>query len=174
MKKIAVAIFVFAVLTVSLSLLINNSGAKAETPADATYVENKKCKMCHLKQFKAHSETAHAKSFENLTDAGEEANKECYPCHTTGYGKPGGFTDVASTPDLVGTTCQACHGPGSAHVAKGLSKEERKPLINGSPKDACVNCHKQHEEHVDIGAKAVPALKRKIEMLQAKITELGG
>ena len=174
MRKIAVAIFVVATLTVGLSLLINYSGAEAGTAADATYVANKKCKMCHVKQFKAQAESYHAKSFENLTDAGEEANAECLPCHTTGYGNPGGFADAASTPDLVGTTCQACPGPGSAHIAKGLSKAARKPLIQRTPQDACTKCHKTHEAHADLGAKSIPALKKKLERVQKQITEAGG
>lgn len=174
MKKIAVAILLVAVLTVGLSFLINHRGAEAVTPADATYVAAKKCKICHIKEFKGHGETEHASSFENLVGAGEEGNSACYPCHTTGHEKPGGFTDVASTPDLVGTTCQACHGPGSAHIAKGLSKEERKPLIRKNPQDACTKCHRPHEPHADIGAKALPALKKDLEKLQAKISELGG
>ncbi len=174
MKKIAVAILVAAVLTVGLSFLISYRGAEAGTPSDATYVPGKKCKMCHIKEFKAHGETAHAKSFESLTGAGEEANAECLPCHSTGYGESGGFTDIASSAGLAGTTCQACHGPGSAHVASGLSKEARKPLIQKNLQDACTKCHKSHEDHPDVGAKALPALKKKLERLQAKISELGG
>jgi len=174
MKKIAVAILVTAIFAVGLSLLINHRGAEAGTAKDATYVPNKKCKMCHSKQFKAQAEAYHAKSFENLTDAGEEANAECLPCHTTGYGKSGGFTDAASTPDLVGTTCQTCHGPGSAHVASGLKKAERKPLIQRTPQDACTQCHKTHEAHADLGAKSIPALKKKLERVQKRIAEAGG
>ena len=40
---------------------------------------------------------------------------KCINCHATGYGQPTGFKDEASTANLKGTTCEACHGPGSKH-----------------------------------------------------------
>lgn len=173
MKRMVVAIVIVAVLAISFLLIIGRQRAVAGA-SDAEYVPGKKCKMCHIKEFKAHAETPHAKSLENLTDAGEETNADCLPCHSTGYGKPGGFVDAGSTPDLAGATCQACHGPGSAHIATGLSKEERPKKIEKTPEDACTKCHKTHEAHPDIGAKALPSLKKELERLQSKIKELGG
>ena len=173
MKRIVVAIAIVAVLSVGLSLVIGRRGAIAGA-SDATYVPGTKCKTCHIKTFKAQAETPHAKSLENLVDAGEETNADCLPCHTTGYGKPGGFVDAESTEDLAGTTCQACHGPGSAHIEKGLSKEQRRETIQKTPKDACTGCHKTHEAHPDIGNKALPSLEKKLERVQSRIKELGG
>jgi len=173
MKRIVIAIVIVAVMAVGFSLVISRHGAIAGA-SDATYIPGSKCKTCHLKQFKAHAETPHAKSFEKLTDAGEDKNPECLKCHTTGYGQPGGFADIISTEDLAGTTCQACHGPGSAHIAHGLSKEQRKQTIEGTPKDACTKCHKIHEAHPDIGAKALPSLKKELERIQGRIKQLGG
>jgi hypothetical protein len=173
MKKLAVAIAVIAIVAISTSVLVSRHGAIAGT-SDATYVPGRKCKTCHPKPFKAQAKTPHAKSLENLTDAGEETNPECLPCHVTGYGKPGGFVDAESTPALAGTTCQGCHGPGSAHIAKGLKKEQRRQTIERTPKDACTKCHKTHEAHPDIGEKALPSLKKKAERVQSRIKELGG
>ncbi|MFC1715381.1 multiheme c-type cytochrome [Candidatus Poribacteria bacterium] len=170
MKKVVLAIAIVAFLATSLSLFVNRDGVMAGTP-DASYVAGKKCKMCHIKEFKAHAESLHAMGFESLKDAGQETNAECLACHSTGYGKPGGFADAGSTPDLGGTTCQACHGPGSAHIEKGLDKEQRKALMTTDAKQACVNCHKSHEEHADVGA---GVLQKKLERLQAKIKELEG
>jgi len=172
MKKIVVVIAIAAFLSIALSLVIGRHGEVVAS--DAEYVAGKKCKTCHIKAFKAQAESYHAMSFENLTSAGEDKNEQCLPCHTTGYGKPGGFADAESTPGLTGTTCQACHGPGSAHIAKGLSKEQRRAAIQKTPKDACTKCHKTHEAHPDIGAKSLPSLKKKLERVQARITELGG
>jgi hypothetical protein len=175
MRKIAVAVAIVAFMVMVGVLLLADlhNGAMAGA-SDATYVPGKKCKMCHIKIFKAQAETPHAMSFENLTGAGEETNEDCLPCHSTGYGKPGGFVDAASTPDLAGTTCQACHGPGSAHVESGLSKEQRRELIQKTPKDACTKCHRNHEAHPDIGAKSLPSLKKELERLQDRIKKLGG
>ena len=173
MKRIVVAIAIVAFLAISLSFFMDRGGAMAGT-SGATYISGKKCKTCHIKVYKAHAETRHAKSLENLTDAGEATNAECLPCHSTGYGKTGGFVDATSTPTLAGTTCQACHGPGSAHVEKGLSKEQRRQTIEKTPKDACTKCHGIHEAHPDIGAKSLPSLQKQLKELQDKIAKLGG
>ena len=173
MRKVAAAIIIVGILAVGLSLVIGRHGAIAGA-SDATYVPGKKCRSCHPKKFKAQAKTPHAMSFENLTDAGEETNPECLPCHTTGHGKPGGFVDAESTKGLAGTTCQACHGTGSAHIEKGLNKEQRRQTIEKTPKDVCTGCHKTHEAHPDIGAKSLPSLKKKSERVQSRIKELGG
>ncbi len=170
MKKVVLAIAIVAFLVTSLSLFVNRDGVMAGT-SDASYVPSKKCKMCHIKTFKAHAKALHAMAFENVKDAGQETNAECLACHSTGYGKSGGFVDAESTPGLAGTTCQACHGPGSAHIEKGLDKEQRKALMTTDPKQACVNCHKPHEKHADVG---VGILQKKLQRLQAKIKELEG
>ena len=165
MKKVVVTIAIVAFLAISLSFLMNRDGAIAGTEG-SSYVPGNKCKTCHIKLFKAHAKTLHAMSFENLTDSGQEANADCLKCHTTGYGEPGGYVDAASSADLGGTTCQACHGPGRAHVEKGLSKEQRRETIARDPQGACTKCHRPHEAHPDVG---VDTLKKKIERLQSKV-----
>jgi Cytochrome c554 and c-prime len=105
--------------------------AAAETPV---YVGAKKCRGCHLKQFQTWETTKMAKSFELLrtgvaagakTKAGLDPKKDythdekCLGCHTTGYGKPGGFVSAEKTPELVGVQCESCHGPGSEYLKEG-------------------------------------------------------
>ncbi len=120
-------------------------------PKDQTYVGVKECASCHFKQYIAWKKTGHAKTFEQLT-AKYEKDPKCLQCHATGYGKPTGFKDKASTPNLAGTTCEACHGPGSKHVEickalgkKKLSPEEEKKARDSiwkmSPHGACLHCH---------------------------------
>lgn len=94
----------------------------------AEYVGAKKCKGCHIKQYKSWEETTMANSFENLKpgvnadakkkagldpDKDYTADADCLACHTTGYGKPGGFKSLAETPDLINVQCEGCHGPGA-------------------------------------------------------------
>ncbi|MGH9367221.1 MAG: cytochrome c family protein [Thermoanaerobaculia bacterium] len=113
-----------------LALLLS-AWAGARTPS---YAGAKKCKMCHLKQFQTWEQTKMAKSFELLrTGVAAEAKKKanldpqkdythdekCLACHTTGYGKPGGFVSVEKTPELVGVQCESCHGPGSEYLKEG-------------------------------------------------------
>jgi len=91
-----------------------------------SYAGAKKCKACHLKQYASWSATKMSASFDLLKPgvraeakkkARQDPNKDythdasCLPCHTTGYGKPGGFKSIEETPDLAGVQCESCHGP---------------------------------------------------------------
>jgi len=93
-----------------------------------SYVGAKKCKACHLKQYTGWSATKMAAAFDLLkpgvrADAKKKAKQDpakdythdsnCLPCHTTGFGKPGGFKSIEETPDLAGVQCESCHGPHS-------------------------------------------------------------
>jgi hypothetical protein len=118
----------------------------AEPPAGATYLGPETCKACHFKEFKTWQAHKHSKNFSVLQGA-EQTNPECLKCHTTGYGKPGGFVSLEKTPNLTNTGCEACHGPGSAHVEAAKNapdsgewdKKISKVLTN-----ACVSCHDPH------------------------------
>jgi len=171
-KKLILIVIVIAVMSIGVLFTIERHSAIAQTPDNATYVPGSKCKTCHIKNFKAHAESAHATAYENVKFAGEETNATCLQCHTTGNGKPGGFVDTQSTPDLAGVTCQACHGPGSEHI--GAAKEQKKQTISRSAPDMCIKCHKIHGEHPELGAKELPYLKNKLEKLQSKIQTLEG
>jgi hypothetical protein len=85
------------------------------------YVGSSACTACHEKEYKAF--TAYAKksssfrSIERLRkELTEEEIRECYSCHTTGFGKPGGFVSEEETPDLKNAGCEVCHGPGEFHI----------------------------------------------------------
>lgn len=130
----------------------------------AEYVGAKKCKACHIKEFKSWEQTGMAKSFEQLkpgvsADAKKKANIDpnkdyttdagCLKCHTTGYGKPGGFKSIADTPELANVQCESCHGPGSEY---GKLMKENKEFKRADAKKAglvipsedekgCMSCH---------------------------------
>lgn len=106
------------------------------------YVGSDACKNCHLKEYtsfikyakKATSYKSIERAKKGLTD---DELKSCYSCHTTGYGKPGGFISVEKTPHLKNAGCEVCHGPGALHI-----KTKNKSYIktNLSMKD-CEVCH---------------------------------
>ena len=127
-----------AVLILAMALMLSSATAGDKVHE---FVGAKKCKMCHIKQFRSWKTTRMASAFEVLKPAAAaEAKKangldpdkdftsdeDCLGCHTTGYGKPGGFVSVEETPDLVGVGCESCHGPGSEYLKPGLMTNKNK------------------------------------------------
>lgn len=98
------------------------------------------CLRCHPAIHADWSQTAHARAFENLKPKGQETNPQCLVCHTTGYGLPGGFKDLATTPGLAGVQCENCHGPGGEHAA---SPFEASLPVTRLDAQMCGGCHNQ-------------------------------
>lgn len=153
-------------IVVFLSLMLVMVFASISSAAGAKYVGAKKCKACHMKQYKAWKKTKMATSYENLKPgvkaeakkkAGLDPDKDyttdenCLRCHTTGYGKPGGFKNIAETQKLINVQCEACHGPGSKFKKimkknKKFKLDEVKAVGYVFPSDAeaekqCLECH---------------------------------
>ncbi len=87
----------------------------------AEYVGSEVCSDCHpdeYENFKAYSKKAHSGESVKMMagDLTDEELAECYHCHTTGFGQPGGFVSFDETPDRGNAGCEVCHGPGSEHV----------------------------------------------------------
>jgi hypothetical protein len=143
--------------------LMAATGAHAD---DFAYVGTKKCKACHFKEYKSWEKTKMAKAYDSLkagvnADAKKAAgldpemdytkDAKCVKCHVTGYGKPGGFVDIDSTPDLAGIGCESCHGPGGTYTQKeymSLKNKEYKRadlvkvgLIAPVTEAQCTGCH---------------------------------
>jgi hypothetical protein len=136
----------------------------APRPAGVMYMGVMKCKVCHHKQYWSWVETSMATSFENLKPGVKAAEKaraglnpdkdyttdeNCLPCHTTGYGKPGGFVNLEKTPKLINVQCEGCHGPGGEYIQ--IMRENKHFLIS-EVKDfglivpsedlhGCLECH---------------------------------
>ncbi len=142
-----------------------------------TYVGTKKCRMCHTAQYESWKESPKGQSWEALKPghgaaakigAGLDPAKDytqdasCLPCHSAGFGQPGGYA-VAPPSDgkalragsaRTGAACEACHGPGSGFVP--IMEEiyrtgrtfDRKELFDAGRRvvDAavCAQCHNEH------------------------------
>ncbi len=149
----------------ALFCLISPNSIKAEETEHA-YIGSKKCKKCHLKQYKSWAETKMAKAFEQLMpgarveekkaagldpDKDYTTDKECLGCHVTGYGKQGGFVDMETTPRLAGVGCEMCHGPGGTYVQDQYMSTKNKTyktadlvplgLMAAVSKEQCAVCH---------------------------------
>lgn len=109
----------------------------------ATYVGSQACAECHQEQYdNFHKFAKKSRSDHSIkimaSDLSPAEIKECYACHTTGYGKPGGFVSFEQTPELGHAGCEVCHGPGSEHVAEGGDPS----LINRKLSlEDCTTCH---------------------------------
>jgi hypothetical protein len=142
------------------------AGSVPASAQDHAYVGTKNCKKCHIKEWRSWSETKMANAFEILKP-GERAEQktaagldpqtdytqdpECVHCHVTGYGKPGGFVDIETTPELAGVGCETCHGPGGTYTQDEYmslkNKEYKKAevvavgLVDTVSEEQCSGCH---------------------------------
>ncbi|SPF38212.1 Cytochrome c family protein [Syntrophobacter sp. SbD1] len=114
--------------------------AKSET--QKTYVGSEKCQSCHEKEYdRFRKYSRKTQSFDHIAlmkkGLTEEEYRNCMECHTTGFGKPGGFSSEKETPLLKEVGCEACHGPGSLHV----ESSDRKDIKNDVSEQDCAVCH---------------------------------
>lgn len=142
------------------------AGGARSGAQEHSYVGAKKCKVCHLKEYNSWAQTKMANVIDLLKPGARaeqkikaklDPNKDytndtnCVGCHTTGFGKPGGFKDLASTPELVGVGCEVCHGPGGTYLQKEFmslqNKEYKKAdlvkvgMVGEVTKAQCEQCH---------------------------------
>jgi hypothetical protein len=107
------------------------------------YVGSEACSECHEEEYdhyrkfakKAHSGDSVKIMMGDLT---REELAECYGCHMTGYGKPGGFVSFEKTPEMAQAGCEVCHGPGFDHVDSGGDPDLIKRDLS---LDDCTGCH---------------------------------
>ena len=150
--------------------------ASADEAAKPAYIGPDACKKCHFKQHGSWKKTDMALSFEKLKpdqaadkktagglDPAKDYTKDakCLGCHTTGYGTETGYPAVVEgktwTPEeearakmLQGTSCEACHGPGSLYAPYKKLHDDFKVAdivalgATEPPKvDQCMVCHKK-------------------------------
>ena len=132
------------------------------TPANAEFTGSGKCRACHLKQYASWKKTKHSMVFEQLQGA-ERKDPECVKCHTTGFGKPGGFVSEEKSEALENVGCESCHGPGSLHIPAALNvlntsvAWEKK--IDKVPQNVCVACHNSHVNRKEMAEQSRAAKK---------------
>jgi mono/diheme cytochrome c family protein len=127
------------ILLLCLALLVISAGVAR---SEASFVGSKACAECHQEEYDSFLKfSKKPNSFHGVekmrSDLKPEELKGCYACHTTGYGKPGGFVDAKTTPDLAQVGCETCHGAGSKHSEAGdPGSITRKPTL-----ESCARCH---------------------------------
>ncbi len=116
------------------------------------YVGEKMCVNCHQGASQFWKTTRHAHAYETLSKQHKQFNLDCVSCHVTGYDQPGGST-VTHVDGLTSVQCEACHGPGAAHLKNPFDDEH---FIKKPPLTTCEKCH--HQPHVGADWKASEAL----------------
>jgi peroxiredoxin len=125
-------------------------------PSTAAYVGSDACTSCHSAEHTTWAANSHAKSVATLSAKGEASNPECLACHTTAFGKNGGFPAdgaVGDHPDLAKVGCESCHGPGGDHVPESAVKLGTIVSL-GDKCDSCVIlqiCGSCHDDANDPG-----------------------
>ncbi|MEA1967857.1 MAG: cytochrome c family protein [Thermodesulfobacteriota bacterium] len=112
------------------------------TAEEKSYIGSKACEECHAVEYAKFIEFAKkAASFESIrvmkSKLTDKEYRSCFECHTTGYGKPGGFVSEEKTPQLKNAGCEVCHGPGSLHAESGDPED----IIYDLSIDDCTACH---------------------------------
>jgi len=173
--------FLFAIVASALGLgfvappadKVGSSDGATCSLQNPEYVGAKSCKACHFAQHTSWKKTEMSKAFETLkpgqkaeakTRHGLDPQKDytkdptCVACHTTGYGKPGGYPAIVEgkewtddekkrATEMEGVQCEACHGPGSL---TGPYKKEHEDFKKADvlalgmiepKKENCEGCH---------------------------------
>lgn len=135
--KFLIIIVSIFILSIMMPFYFSFAGVK-----QPKYMGSLACKPCHEEEYKSFTTYARkSNSFRSIERVKkgltEEEIKGCYHCHTTGYGKPGGFISPEKTPHLKNAGCEVCHGPGEFHI------KTKNPLyIKGHiTKEDCEVCH---------------------------------
>ncbi len=152
------------------------SASASETPE---YVGVELCRVCHIPHFESWSKTRMSNTFELLkpgvrSEAKKKAgldpkadytsNPACLTCHTTGFGRPGGFVSMEKTPGMANVQCEMCHGPGSIYAemmlkVRGTYRREDyikkgKMILPSEKQNVCTQkCHNQASPFVRAGYK---------------------
>ncbi len=97
------------------------------------------CVECHQAIHEQWMGTKHARVFDILVREGREFDRDCTPCHTTGFYEIGGFLSAVDTPELRNVQCESCHGNSATHA--------RTPIVRTptTARNACTSCHNEQQ-----------------------------
>jgi hypothetical protein len=152
------SVFVFAAVAAAEDA---PAAAPAAKPAVHETVGTATCKMCHSGPthgaiYETWEKTKHAKAFANLP-ADQKTDEKCFVCHTTNYGKPGGYDPKSpNAAKLEGVGCESCHGGGKDYKASSVMKDPAKAKAAGLIMPDAATCKGCHEGATPEGHKELP------------------
>ena len=105
--------------------------------AQGPYAGGEACAGCHPAEHSQWSRTGHARAWAALVAEDRALDHECWSCHVTGAGAPGGPVGPEASGGYRDVQCEACHGPARDHLA---DPETIKPVADPSI-EVCTACH---------------------------------
>ena len=116
--------------------------------ADLTRVEKPKgdwvgadsCRACHEKQFEDWRTTPHARAYVTLLKEKRQYDQDCWSCHVTGAGMPGGPQTPKEVGHLRNVQCESCHGAGRKHI-----EDPRTDMVKDPGEAHCKTCHSDEQ-----------------------------
>lgn len=132
-----------------------NRLAFADTPPLPTsegmpsYIGSAACASCHADAYAWWEKTRHGRAYQTLVDRHKEFSMNCFQCHVTGYGRPGGATITFNLEGaLKNVGCESCHGPGEHHAQSPLAFKSA--LVRSPEERLCRSCHDaEHSDQFD-------------------------
>ena len=118
--------------------LVSNSSASIQNQLNYKIAGTAACVTCHQQDDRLWHASKHSHAWQTLIDKRSHVDPSCQQCHTTGYGIPGGFEQVAKSTQLVNVGCESCHGPSQSHA---LNPKLKTTYLS---REQCVRCH-DHE-----------------------------
>lgn len=106
-----------------------------DAPAGPAFAGSAACTACHSDVARIHDASRHHRALASVQARGYGHDPECLRCHVTGIDASGGWRRLAGREHLGEVGCEACHGPGAAHVANPLSA--LRPVSQAT----CLSCH---------------------------------
>ena len=106
------------------------------------FIGSEACISCHRDQHVQWASTSHSHAYQTLIKKGEAKNDQCLTCHVTAFAQEGGPNAADDLLGLHDVQCEACHGPGRAHVADAKAA----PLVKTTEEAVCAVCHDGKEE----------------------------
>ncbi len=127
--------------------LVQNQMAEAEAEAHAAenaekakaspYVTSEACGKCHKAEYEVWQKSRHSQAFAALETKQRTFDSACVGCHSAGFRDKQGFINIKATPQFANVQCEACHGPGAAHMKMPTAGNYKTPAAPAS----CVVCH---------------------------------
>jgi hypothetical protein len=141
-----------------ISPKVHPRGQGQADPRLGQFVGPTSCKKCHESEHDVWTSTPHSHATETLVnlDPPRHFDPECLSCHATGWSPQeyfpyeSGYLALDSTPEMLGNSCENCHGPGAAHVAAENGNDRRLQLLGRqsmrvsletAEQNVCLLCH---------------------------------